>query len=134
VIEAMPETATCFECPTCQTKYKVVRVEAPTTHDRQLLCVSCEVRSKVATENSRLGISAFAMGPTRHVVGCPGWFRDASTPDFKGRLSKAASFLCAGGSDVCCLHQADMTGLVGNVRFWGDTVAKVESCTGLHFW
>ena len=30
-----------FECPTCQSKYKVVRVEAPTTHDRPLTCLSC---------------------------------------------------------------------------------------------
>lgn len=30
-----------FECPYCQSPYKVVLVEAPATHDRQLLCLSC---------------------------------------------------------------------------------------------
>ena len=30
-----------FECPTCQTRYKVVRVEAPTTQDRALTCLGC---------------------------------------------------------------------------------------------
>jgi hypothetical protein len=36
----MPEP-TKFYCPTCETPYKVVRVEAPATHDKQLLCLSC---------------------------------------------------------------------------------------------
>jgi hypothetical protein len=37
----MPET-TKFNCPTCETTYKVVRTEAsPSFDERQLLCVSC---------------------------------------------------------------------------------------------
>jgi hypothetical protein len=36
----MPETIR-FECPICETRYKVVRVEAPTTQDRPLTCLSC---------------------------------------------------------------------------------------------
>ena len=28
-------------CPHCNAKYEVVRVEAPTTHDRQVTCLSC---------------------------------------------------------------------------------------------
>jgi hypothetical protein len=30
-----------FQCPTCDAKYKVVRIEAAPTHDRQIICVSC---------------------------------------------------------------------------------------------
>jgi predicted Zn finger-like uncharacterized protein len=31
-----------FKCPTCNASYKVVRAEAPPTHDNQLLlCLSC---------------------------------------------------------------------------------------------
>jgi len=33
--------ATEFRCPHCEAEYKVVRVEAPAMHDRQLLCLSC---------------------------------------------------------------------------------------------
>jgi transcription elongation factor Elf1 len=37
----MPETAK-FNCPTCETTYKVVRTEAsPFLNERQLLCLSC---------------------------------------------------------------------------------------------
>jgi hypothetical protein len=35
-----PATHT-FRCPNCEAEYKVVRVEAPPTHDRQLICLSC---------------------------------------------------------------------------------------------
>jgi predicted RNA-binding Zn-ribbon protein involved in translation (DUF1610 family) len=37
---AMTE-ATQFNCPTCESQYRVVHVEAPPTHDNQLLCLSC---------------------------------------------------------------------------------------------
>jgi predicted RNA-binding Zn-ribbon protein involved in translation (DUF1610 family) len=30
-----------FQCPNCDEQYKVVRVEAPTANDKQLLCLSC---------------------------------------------------------------------------------------------
>lgn len=30
-----------FQCPTCEAAYKVVRIEAPPSHDRQLLCLGC---------------------------------------------------------------------------------------------
>jgi hypothetical protein len=30
-----------FSFPTCEAPYKVVRVEAPTTNDKELLCLSC---------------------------------------------------------------------------------------------
>jgi hypothetical protein len=30
-----------FYCPTCETPYKVVRVAAPATHDKELLCLVC---------------------------------------------------------------------------------------------
>ena len=30
-----------FRCPTCEAEYKVVRVETPPTHDKQLTCLSC---------------------------------------------------------------------------------------------
>ena len=30
-----------FQCPTCDAKYKIVRVEAAPTHDCQIICVSC---------------------------------------------------------------------------------------------
>ncbi len=33
--------ATKFQCPTCDAQYKVVRIEAPPTHDHQIVCVSC---------------------------------------------------------------------------------------------
>ena len=36
----MPE-AIKFQCPNCEAQYKVVRVEAPPTHDDPLLCLSC---------------------------------------------------------------------------------------------
>jgi len=36
----MPAEAS-FRCPNCDTAYKVVRVEAPLTHDQPLLCLSC---------------------------------------------------------------------------------------------
>jgi predicted RNA-binding Zn-ribbon protein involved in translation (DUF1610 family) len=36
----MPEPVP-FKCPNCQTRYKVVRVEAPPTPDRPLTCLSC---------------------------------------------------------------------------------------------
>ena len=32
---------TSFRCPNCDTAYKVVRVDAPATHDEPLLCLSC---------------------------------------------------------------------------------------------
>jgi hypothetical protein len=35
----MPTTS--FRCPTCQAEYRVVCVEAPPTHDNQLLCLGC---------------------------------------------------------------------------------------------
>ena len=33
--------ATKYQCPKCEAEYKVVRVEAPPTHDNPLLCLSC---------------------------------------------------------------------------------------------
>ena len=36
----MAETTT-FNCQTCETSYKVVGIEAPPEHDRQLICLSC---------------------------------------------------------------------------------------------
>jgi hypothetical protein len=36
----MPEPRL-FNCPTCETLYKVVRAEAPSASDKQLLCLSC---------------------------------------------------------------------------------------------
>jgi predicted RNA-binding Zn-ribbon protein involved in translation (DUF1610 family) len=38
---SMPDTATKFFCPNCDAEYKLVRVEAPPTHDGQLTCLSC---------------------------------------------------------------------------------------------
>jgi predicted RNA-binding Zn-ribbon protein involved in translation (DUF1610 family) len=38
---AVDENAVTFRCPTCETQYKFVRVEAPPSHDRELLCQSC---------------------------------------------------------------------------------------------
>jgi len=40
IIAAMPDPVL-FKCPTCEAKYKVVRVEAPAEYDRQLICLSC---------------------------------------------------------------------------------------------
>ena len=37
----MAETATRFQCPTCATEYRVVRVEAPPAHDVALTYLSC---------------------------------------------------------------------------------------------
>jgi predicted Zn finger-like uncharacterized protein len=38
----MPDNATfIFRCPHCGAEYKIVRVESPPTHDRQLTCLSC---------------------------------------------------------------------------------------------
>jgi len=40
----MPHTAEMaarFQCPNCEAEYRVVRVEAPPTHDQPLLCLSC---------------------------------------------------------------------------------------------
>lgn len=34
-------TEATFRCPTCEAAYKVVRIEAPPTHDNQLLCLGC---------------------------------------------------------------------------------------------
>jgi hypothetical protein len=39
-VSLMP-AETSFRCPNCDTAYKVVRVEAPATHDEPLLCLSC---------------------------------------------------------------------------------------------
>jgi hypothetical protein len=36
----MPEPVK-FYCPCCDTPYKVVRIEAPSANDKQLLCLSC---------------------------------------------------------------------------------------------
>ena len=37
-----PDTASYqFRCPTCEADYKVVRAEAPPTHDKQLTCLGC---------------------------------------------------------------------------------------------
>jgi predicted Zn finger-like uncharacterized protein len=36
-----PENAIAFHCPTCEAQYKVVRVKAPPTNDRELLCQKC---------------------------------------------------------------------------------------------
>ena len=36
----MQETAN-FRCGTCETRYKVVRAEAPPANDKQLLCLGC---------------------------------------------------------------------------------------------
>ena len=33
-----------------------------------------------------------------------------------------------------CWHETGMAGPVGDVRSWGDIVAKVESCIGPNFW
>jgi hypothetical protein len=30
-----------FQCPTCDAKYKVVRIEAAPAQDRQIICVCC---------------------------------------------------------------------------------------------
>jgi hypothetical protein len=32
---------TSFQCPTCETPYKVARVATPVANDRELLCLSC---------------------------------------------------------------------------------------------
>ena len=37
----MAEMVTRFQCPNCQAEYRVVRIEAPPTHDHLLLCLSC---------------------------------------------------------------------------------------------
>jgi predicted RNA-binding Zn-ribbon protein involved in translation (DUF1610 family) len=37
----MPEIAARFLCPNCDAEYKLVRVEAPPTHDKQLTCLTC---------------------------------------------------------------------------------------------
>jgi hypothetical protein len=37
----MDPAATKFECSTCQAEYKLVRIESPPTHDKQLTCLSC---------------------------------------------------------------------------------------------
>jgi predicted RNA-binding Zn-ribbon protein involved in translation (DUF1610 family) len=37
----MPEDAAKFRCPNCEAEYKLVRIEAPPTHDDQLVCLSC---------------------------------------------------------------------------------------------
>jgi predicted RNA-binding Zn-ribbon protein involved in translation (DUF1610 family) len=38
----MPDAAThAFRCPNCEAEYKVVRVEAPPMHEKQLACLSC---------------------------------------------------------------------------------------------
>lgn len=39
---SMPNTAThTFRCPNCEAEYKIVRVEAAPTCDKQLICLSC---------------------------------------------------------------------------------------------
>jgi len=35
------QEATGFQCPNCDARYKVVRIEAAPTHDRQIVCVGC---------------------------------------------------------------------------------------------
>jgi hypothetical protein len=36
-----PMTDATFRCPTCDVAYRVVRVEAPPSHEKQLLCLGC---------------------------------------------------------------------------------------------
>jgi predicted RNA-binding Zn-ribbon protein involved in translation (DUF1610 family) len=37
----MPDAPTKFLCPNCDAEFKLIRVEAAPTHDRQLTCLSC---------------------------------------------------------------------------------------------
>ena len=42
VVPPMSDYATfIFRCQSCDAEYRVVRIEAPPTHDRQLTCLSC---------------------------------------------------------------------------------------------
>jgi len=50
--------ATQFNCPTCESQYRVVRVEAPPTHDNQLLCLVVAARFVIGKAISRLSTSA----------------------------------------------------------------------------
>ena len=40
-LESLRSNAPKFRCPTCDAEYRVVRVEAPPTHDNPLLCLGC---------------------------------------------------------------------------------------------
>ena len=54
------EQATKFQCPTCETQYKVVRAESPAKNDAPVNCLSCGApfhsrKGKFALKYSRLG-------------------------------------------------------------------------------
>ena len=57
-----------FRCPTCETQYKVVKVNASATHNRQLFCMSCGATLK--NREGRFALKYFRVGngsdPARH--------------------------------------------------------------------
>jgi hypothetical protein len=57
--------ATSFHCPNCQAEYKVVRVEAPPTHDQLLTCLSC--RGPLNNREGKFALKYFRVddGPDR---------------------------------------------------------------------
>ena len=55
-----------FQCPNCSAQYKVVRVEAPPTHDHQILCLSCG--APLHGREGKFALKYFRVddGPHRH--------------------------------------------------------------------
>ena len=61
------QEATKFQCPTCDAKYKVVRIEAAPTQDRQIECASCG--GPLLDRQGRFVLKYFRTAGGREIIG-----------------------------------------------------------------
>jgi predicted RNA-binding Zn-ribbon protein involved in translation (DUF1610 family) len=61
------QEATKFQCPTCDAKYKVVRIEAAPMHDRQIMCVSCG--GPLLSRQGKFVLKYFRAAGGREIIG-----------------------------------------------------------------
>jgi len=59
-------TEAIFKCPTCEATYKVVRIEAPPSHFKQLLCLGCG--GPLRSRDGKYALTYFRIRDTRRVA------------------------------------------------------------------
>jgi predicted RNA-binding Zn-ribbon protein involved in translation (DUF1610 family) len=52
-----------FRCTTCGAAYKVVRIEAPAAHDKEVVCLSCG--APLSAREGRFALKYFLVGDRR---------------------------------------------------------------------
>jgi hypothetical protein len=61
------QEVTKFQCPTCDAKYKVVRIEAAPTPDGQIICISCG--GPLLSRQGKFVLKYFRIEGGREIIG-----------------------------------------------------------------